>query len=257
VSRTGPYYADITHLVIVPESDFFIEQTFIKFVADPADFYWGRRGPSVHLRYITPPIEFEYFYTEVTVPTDQDVIGAYFAAAGFRGGYFGIQVNSETERRILFSVWSAYTTDNPEEIPEDYKVVLLKKGEGVIDGEFGDEGSGGQSYLVYPWVADTKYRFLVFATKDGIEDTVYTAWFNSTEDDNAWQLIASWFKPKDSTYLTGLYAFSENFIPTQGHLERKCLYGNQVPFSFCLRCFLLEIMFIPFIVDCRQSIQLD
>lgn len=23
------------------------------------------------------------------------------------------------------------------------------------------------------------------------------------------------------------YAFSENFIPEQGHLERKCLFGNQ------------------------------
>lgn len=87
------------------------------------------------------------------------MIGAYFCAAGFRGGYFGFQVNSETERRILFSIWSEWNTDNPGDIPEEYKVVLIKKGDGVIDGEFGDEGSGGQSYLIYPWIAGRTYRY--------------------------------------------------------------------------------------------------
>lgn len=55
-----------------------------------------------------------------------------------------MQANSATERRILFSIWSEWNTDNPGDIPEEYKVVLVKKGPGVIDGEFGDEGSGGK-----------------------------------------------------------------------------------------------------------------
>ena len=52
LSRTGNYFADVTHLLLVPESDWFTEQTCVKFVANPGDFYFGRRGPSVHLRYL-------------------------------------------------------------------------------------------------------------------------------------------------------------------------------------------------------------
>ncbi|HEV9037663.1 MAG TPA: DUF3472 domain-containing protein, partial [Puia sp.] len=78
-------------------------------------------------------------------------------------GYFGMQVNSATERRILFSVWSPFTTDNPSAIPDSLKVRLVKKGQDVHTGSFGNEGSGGQSYLVYPWVAGRTYRFLLRA----------------------------------------------------------------------------------------------
>jgi len=60
-----------------------------------------------------------YWYSELKVPKGQDTVGAYFMANGFNHGYFGMQVNSETERRIIFSVWSPFKTDNPKEIPED------------------------------------------------------------------------------------------------------------------------------------------
>ncbi len=123
-------------------------------------FYWGRRGTSVHLRYPTDGLEnVEWFYNEVTIPRGNDVIGSYFMANGFGEGYFGMQVNSETERRILFSVWSPFTTDNPAAIPQDQKILLLKKGDGVYTGEFGNEGSGGQSYLKYNWKAETPISF--------------------------------------------------------------------------------------------------
>lgn len=77
------------------------------------DFYWGRRGPSVHLNFQVPEQvgKILYFYNEITIPEDNDVLGSYFMANGFGQGYFGMQVNSETERRILFSVWSPFKTD--------------------------------------------------------------------------------------------------------------------------------------------------
>ena len=89
------------------------------FVKD--DFYFGRRGPSVHLNFQIPDAvkEIVYFYNEITIPEGEDVIGSYFMANGFAEGYFGIQVNSLNERRILFSVWSPYRTNSPREIPED------------------------------------------------------------------------------------------------------------------------------------------
>ncbi len=70
-------------------------------------FYWGRRGPSVHLTYTVPQdVDLEYAYSEIVVEEGDDPVGSYFMANGFREGYFGIQVNSSQERRVLFSVWS-------------------------------------------------------------------------------------------------------------------------------------------------------
>ena len=190
-------------------------------------FYWGRRGPSVHLRYdLQGKTDIEWFYSEITVPEKNDVIGSYYMANGFGEGYFGMQVNSPTERRVLFSVWSPYKTDDPKSIPESDRIILLKKGEGVTSGEFGNEGSGGQSFFRYMWKAGQTYSFLLRGQPDGAEATVYTAWFFAPET-RQWKLIASFRRPKKTTYLTSLYSFLENFIPETGNIERRARYGNQ------------------------------
>lgn len=190
-------------------------------------FYWGRRGPSVHLNYPTEELTaIEWFYSEITVPEQNDVLGSYYMANGFKEGYFGIQVNSTTERRVLFSIWSPFTTDNPSQIPEDQKILLLEKGPDVYTGEFGNEGSGGQSYLKYPWQAGKTYGFLVGAKPDSSGYTTYTAYFYAPEE-GTWRLIAQFKRPKTNTYLKGLYSFLENFLPETGHLSREALYGNQ------------------------------
>lgn len=190
-------------------------------------FYWGRRGPSVHLRYdLGGRTDIEWFYSEITVPQGNDVIGSYYMANGFSDGYFGFQVNSETERRVLFSVWSPFQTDDPKSIPEADRIRMMKKGDGVYTGEFGNEGSGGQSYLKYPWKAGNTYGFLLRAQPEGTEATVYTAWFFAPEK-GQWQLIASFRRPKKAAYLTSLYSFLENFVPETGNTTRMARYGNQ------------------------------
>jgi len=190
-------------------------------------FYWGRRGPSVHLNYETDKTpNTEYFYNELTVPAHEDRVGSYFMADGFSVGYFGMQVNSPTERRILFSVWSPFTTDDPRAIPDSLKIVLIRKGEGVHAGTFGDEGAGGQSYLIYPWSAGNTYRFLLRAEPLTDNHTRFTAWFFAPEQ-NQWQLIACWDRPATHSWLTHLHSFLENFEPEQGDNDRLCYYGNQ------------------------------
>ena len=87
----------------------------------------------------------------MTSPAGFQPIGSYFMTNGFGEGYMGIQVNSPTERRILFSIWSGFDTNNPSEVPLDFQVKLIEKGPNVTINAFGGEGSGGQSYLVYPW----------------------------------------------------------------------------------------------------------
>ena len=95
--------------------------------------------------------------------------------------HFGMQVNSETERRILFSVWSPFKTDNPKEIPDDHKITLNKVGQQVKTGEFGTRGSGGQSYM-YNWSCRVKtYKFLLKDNQDNKGNTDYTTWFFAPE----------------------------------------------------------------------------
>jgi hypothetical protein len=189
-------------------------------------FYWGRRGPSVHLNYKTDADSIEWFYNEITVPKGNDVIGSYYMADGFAEGYFGFQVNSATERNVLFSVWSPFETDDPNAIPEDYKIIPLKKGKDVHQGEFGAEGSGGQSYLRYPWKAGETYRFLLKGKPSDNNSSIFTAYFFAPEE-NKWRLIASFKRPHTSTYLTKLHSFLENFEPEMGNITRMALYSNQ------------------------------
>ena len=61
---------------------------------------------------------------------------------------------------------------------------------------------------------------------DGNNNTDYTAWFFVPEQNN-WQLIASFKRPKTNTYLKGFHSFLENFNPNQGHLTRSANYTNQ------------------------------
>lgn len=190
-------------------------------------FHFGRRGPSTHLNYEQPKgVDAEWFYNEVTIPVGEDKMGSYFMANGFGEGYFGMQVNSPTERHILFSVWSPFTTDNPKEIPESHKIRLIKKGEGVHGGEFGGEGSGGQSYLNYLWKAGNTYKFLLRVRPVADNYSEYTAYFFAPEL-NKWQLIACFQRPQTQTYAKRLYSFLENFSPNMGDVARTGTYGNQ------------------------------
>jgi len=199
----------------------------IDFVKEGFSFGFGRRGPSCHLWYTFPSgRNIEWFYNEVTIEQGQDVIGSYFMANGFGQGYFGMQVNSTTERRMLFSVWSPYSTDNPNEIPPDQRVQLLAKGDGVTVNDFGGEGSGGQSYLIYPWRAGVTYKFLNRVFPAGGNRTTYTAYFFDP-DRNDWRLIASWSRPITNTWYTGCYSFLENFQAFSGQFTRRGHYGNQ------------------------------
>ncbi|GAB3022704.1 DUF3472 domain-containing protein [Spirosoma pulveris] len=225
ISKTGTTYADVIDFGIsgqaVDEHTAFVRTNEGNF------FYWGRRGPSVHLRYPIPDgVDAEWFYNEVTVPKGNDIIGSYYMANGFGEGYFGMQVNSPTERRILFSVWSPFQTDNPNQIPADQKILLNRKGADVITNEFGNEGSGGQSFLRYNWVAGQTYRFLLHAQPESGGYTTYTAYFMPVNGAN-WQLIASFKRPKTTTYLKSLYSFLENFTPETGNVSREVEFANQ------------------------------
>ena len=127
LKKTGTNYGEISDLILRSKKDD-LQLNYVKSNKDNM-FYWGRRGPSVHLGYQVPKgKKIEWAYSEITVPIGEDPIGSYFMANGFGQGYFGFQVKSPTERWVLFSVWSPFNTNNPNAVPEKDRVSTLAKG---------------------------------------------------------------------------------------------------------------------------------
>lgn len=221
VSEEGDNFGEISALELDG-----VEVSEMNFVHDFSP-YWGRRGPSVHLSYWQPKgVTAEYFYNEMYVPEGMDPIGSFYMVCGFGEGYFGAQVNSEKERRVLFSVWSPYDSDHPGDVPEEDRVLLKKKGEKVHVGTFGAEGNGGQSFLVFPWRAGTPYKFLVRVRPCDDGTSEYSGFFFAPEE-KKWTLIATFRRPKTQTWLKAPNSFLENFKPEMGWLTRCCGYSNQ------------------------------
>ena len=212
ISKTGVFFAEVSDIMIGGTAAL----AKVIFAGDSANYYWSRRGPSCHLNYSTPAADKAFFYSELTVPIGEDKVGSYFMANGFGEGYMGIQVNSPTERRVLFSVWD----------PSQGQTTLLRNGANVTAGRFGGEGTGGQSYLVFNWKAGNTYKFLTEGKPGSNGNTVYTSWFYAPEN-GAWKLIASFSRPDTAKYLGSFHSFLENFEPTQGYLERSAHWGNQ------------------------------
>lgn len=212
VSKSGSSFGNVSDIMIGGSAT----TANVVFANDPANYYWSRRGPSCHLSYTIPAEDKEYFYSELTVPAGEDKIGSYYMANGFGEGYFGIQVNSLTERRVLFSVWD----------PSAGQTTLVRKGADVTAGRFGGEGTGGQSWLVFNWQVGTTYKFLTHAKPDGAGNTVYTSWFFAPEV-GSWKLMASFTRPNTSKHLTNFHGFLENFHDYRGYLGRKAHWTNQ------------------------------
>ena len=185
-----------------------------------------RNAASVHLSYpVLKETAIEAFYCEVTAIEDPTT--TFYMACGWHRGYFGMQVNSPTERRIIFSVWdSGDEAVDRKKVDDVNRVKLMGKGEGVYTGDFGNEGTGGHSHLKVMWKTGQKQRFLV--TAKPVEDTftIYSGyWFHPEQA--KWMLISSWKAPKEGGWMRGPHSFSENFVGNSGHVVRKALYGNQ------------------------------
>lgn len=185
-----------------------------------------RNAASVHLAYpVDKETKVEAFYCEMTGV--EEPLWTYYMACGWHRGYFGMQVNSPTERRIIFSVWdSGNEAVDRDKVADDNRVRLMGKGEGVYTGGFGNEGTGGHSHLKFMWKTGQVQRFIVIAEPTDTTHTIYSGYY-FRPDTKRWMLISSWKAPKEGGYMRGLYSFSENFGGANGHVLRKSLFGNQ------------------------------
>jgi len=188
-----------------------------------------RNAASVHLKYpVDDSLAVTGFYNELTVPEGADMLHSYYMACGFKRGYFGMQVNSKKERRVIFSVWDAGNEAvDRNKVTDSNKVQLIAKGEDVFADGFGNEGTGGHSHWVYHWNTGNTYSFYMTALADSAsQSTIYSAYFFAPEL-NAWKFIAAFKAPMDGNNLKGLYSFVEDFAGEDGQLERKAFFNNQ------------------------------
>lgn len=178
---------------------------------------------SVHLGYSAP--EGDAFYIEMSVEKSSE--GSYFMAAGWSKGYFGVQELANGRKLVLFSVWDPASGDDPRTVDESKRVKLLYKDEAVRVQRFGGEGTGGQSFLDYPWKMGHTYRFLVTAASEGAERTAYTSWFFIPES-GKWKRLVTFSTITGGVLLDGLYSFVEDFRRNRlsATKERRSILGN-------------------------------
>lgn len=198
------------------------------FVKDPG-YGWGKQGANDHLWHdgVCKNCAYTHHYNEVRVDKGQDVLGTYFMVSGFQYGYSGLQVNSASERRILFSVWSpvASSTINSTAVLNNYQCpnITVKN--------FGGEGYGAQSFFNYMWKVNVTYAFLMRAeATPANKSTSFTLWIRNGETQK-WLLFASFSRPSELLYFWYFYSFNENFYgagnyPFKDNGGAVSRYGN-------------------------------
>jgi hypothetical protein len=176
---------------------------------------------SVHLAYQAP--EGTAFYNEVTV--EKSAEGTYFCVCGFNQGYFGIQEQRPGKKVVIFSVWDPGKQDDPNSVDPANRVKLVAKDEAVRVGRFGNDGTGGQSFLNLDWKPGETYRFLVTAKHDG-DRTVYSASI-APPGATKWRALASFSTLASGKLLGGYYAFIEDFRRNKisATIERRAEFG--------------------------------
>jgi hypothetical protein len=177
---------------------------------------------SVHLNFPGP--EGVAYYNEVTV--EKSAEGTYFCVCGFNQGYFGIQEQNRGKKVVIFSVWDPGQQDDPNSVDPEKRVKLVSKDEKVRVGRFGNEGTGGQSFLDLDWKPGETYKFLIRAKVEG-DRTAYSAYV-APPDAQAWRHLATFSTLAKGKLVGGCYAFIEDFKRNKvsATIERRAKFGE-------------------------------
>ena len=168
-----------------------------------------RQCRSVHVMQQGHPAQASALYNEVKAKTS--VPGTYFCAMNFDDGYIGFQEQSNGKKVIIFSIWDPVAHgDNPNSVPEEERTKLVKLGENARSGRFGGEGTGGQSFVDYPWTVGENMRFLVCVKKMGKFKEISGYYFNNK--DKSWDLISKWKTHSSEKELSFSVGFVEDFM---------------------------------------------
>jgi len=175
-------------------------------------------------------------YGEITVLATAPHI--YYCGANWHpgepaGGYCGIQHNSETERRTIFSIWDTSPQLHPKVTAADPRTVYNR---------FGGEGTGAHTHMLWPWKVGETFQFFV-QKQPGKGGTTDTRYYVNDRIEKRWLHSATITNPSGgkasvATFGGGLNSFLENFAGKDRAVPKLALYrlwlGSSVDTMKCL-----------------------
>jgi hypothetical protein len=162
-------------------------------------------------------------YGEITVLATHPAIyycGANWHPGEAAGGYCGIQHNSATEMRTIFSIWDTSPTLHPKVTEADPK---------TVHGRFDGEGEGGHTHMLWPWKVGETFQFFVQKQPGAQPDTTDTRYYVFDRTAGKWLHSATINNPNGgkssvTTLGGGMNSFLENFLGRDRELPKVALY---------------------------------
>ena len=132
-----------------------------------------------------------------------------------------MQVNSPTERRIIFSVWDSGHRSRQDRNKVGRigpRTTLVAKGDGVFAGDF--ETKALAAIVIWSTIWKTgvkKQRFLCHRETGRCELIRFIPGYAGSTGQKKWMLISSWKAPRMANICTGFIVFVEDFDGANGY----------------------------------------
>jgi hypothetical protein len=162
-------------------------------------------------------------YGEITVLATAPHI--YYCGANWHpgepaGGYCGIQHNSKTERRTIFSIWDT---------PPQLKPKVTAADPHTLHNRFGGEGTGAHTHMIWDWSLGETFQFFVEKAPGKTPDTTDTRYYICDRSSKKWRHSATITNPNGgkmsvTTIGGGLNSFLENFSGRDRTSPKLALY---------------------------------
>src|SRR5262245_5138626 len=177
-------------------------------------------------------------YGEITVLATHPAI--YYCGANWHpgepaGGYCGIQHNSETERRTIFSIWDTTPALHPKVTEADSQTIFNR---------FGGEGEGAHTHMPWDWKPGEMFEFFVQKQPGEALDTTDTRFYIVDRAAKKWRHISTINSPNGGKKSVetigggGLASFLENFRGKEKEIPKLATYrlwlGSDVDTLKCL-----------------------
>ncbi len=168
-----------------------------------------RQCSSVHLRHAPIQRSSQAIYLQAEAVSSAP--GTYFCAGNLDECYIGFQEIGPDRKVLIFSVWDPVAHgDNPNDVPESEQVQSIGHHENAEVSRFGGEGTGGKSFLAYPWEIGENLQFLVINKPLGNKfKEIYGYFFNNHT--KQWELISAWKTHSREGELSFAVSFVEDF----------------------------------------------